>query len=207
MTEINAVFEGGGVKGIALVGALARSTTEELDIRGYAGSSAGAIVAAFANAGYNTTELEDLLKETNYMNFLDGSTNIPLGDLKECVKEILGLLDGGNLATIKQEMGTLWAAQESWFAGIRTWRAWRKLKKRHKKTIDKIGDRSKLIKAIIEQLSNGYGLYGTQNFLEWLQGHLNNKGVVDDLSHNVTFGSLYRQACSVENLRELRDVV
>jgi predicted acylesterase/phospholipase RssA len=53
MTDVFAVFEGGGVKGIAHVGALARfHEEEELQFRGYAGTSAGAIVAALAAVGY-----------------------------------------------------------------------------------------------------------------------------------------------------------
>jgi NTE family protein len=55
MPDIFAVFEGGGVKGIGHVGALAQIRWSEpsLTIRGYAGASAGAIVAALAAAGYD----------------------------------------------------------------------------------------------------------------------------------------------------------
>lgn len=57
------VFEGGGAKGIALVGAW-----QEFQNRGHGynrilGTSAGAIMAAFLAAGYSTQELLDVLSE------------------------------------------------------------------------------------------------------------------------------------------------
>jgi NTE family protein len=68
---INGVFDGGGVKGIGLVGAV--STTEE---KGYrfnrvAGTSAGAIVAAFLAAGYTSKEMKAIIDDLNYNDFKD----------------------------------------------------------------------------------------------------------------------------------------
>lgn len=68
------VLEGGGVKGIALVGAV--SVLEE---RGYAfgriaGTSAGAIVGALLAAGYSASELHKLMRtEIEYRRFRDPS--------------------------------------------------------------------------------------------------------------------------------------
>ncbi|MFC1995171.1 patatin-like phospholipase family protein [Chloroflexota bacterium] len=67
----DAVFEGGGVKGIGLVGAV--SVAEE---RGYrwinvAGTSAGAIVAALLAAGYSAFELKAIMQELDYRRFKD----------------------------------------------------------------------------------------------------------------------------------------
>ena len=67
----DAVFEGGGVKGIGLVGAIA--VAEE---RGYrwvnlAGTSAGAIVAALLAAGYSAAEMRQVLEELDYNRFKD----------------------------------------------------------------------------------------------------------------------------------------
>src|SRR5215210_7505303 len=61
--DVDLVFEGGGLKGIALVGAY--SVLEE---RGYrpqniAGTSAGAIVAALLAAGYTAAELRQTITE------------------------------------------------------------------------------------------------------------------------------------------------
>jgi len=66
------VLEGGGVKGIALAGAL-----EVLEERGYrvnrvAGSSAGSIAGALATAGIPATQLVQILRETDYRRFEDG---------------------------------------------------------------------------------------------------------------------------------------
>ena len=51
------VFEGGGAKGIAHVGALAALEGSRLELVGFAGTSAGAIVAALAAAGYKADKL------------------------------------------------------------------------------------------------------------------------------------------------------
>lgn len=59
MPDVDLVFEGGGIKGIALIGALAVLT--ERGYRGVraAGTSAGAIAAAYYVAGYAPEELRD----------------------------------------------------------------------------------------------------------------------------------------------------
>lgn len=51
------IFEGGGAKGIAHVGALAALEKSGLDLAGFAGTSAGALVAALAAAGYTSGEM------------------------------------------------------------------------------------------------------------------------------------------------------
>ena len=57
----DAVFEGGGVKGIALAGAL--HAFEEADFRwqNLAGTSAGAITAALVAVGYSATEIKGIM--------------------------------------------------------------------------------------------------------------------------------------------------
>ena len=71
----NLVFEGGGVKGIAYVGAL-----EKLDERGIlqniervAGTSAGAMVAVLVGLGYTSKDINDILGKINFQNFMDSS--------------------------------------------------------------------------------------------------------------------------------------
>jgi NTE family protein len=71
--SIDVVMEGGGAKGIALVGALAT-----LEDRGYrwvnmAGTSAGAIVAVLATAGYTAHELRPIIGDMDFTQFLDSS--------------------------------------------------------------------------------------------------------------------------------------
>jgi NTE family protein len=60
--KIDGVFEGGGVKGIGLVGAIA-----ETEARG----SAGAIVAALVAAGYKAAELKEIMSSLDYKKFRD----------------------------------------------------------------------------------------------------------------------------------------
>jgi NTE family protein len=87
--QADLVLEGGGVKGIGLVGALA-----ELERRGWepacvAGTSAGAITAALVAAGYRSGELKDLLLELDFHDFEDRGweDKIPLPG-----REILSIL-------------------------------------------------------------------------------------------------------------------
>lgn len=66
-THLNLVLEGGGVRGIALVGALQaieealRDKYTDTSIAYMAGTSAGAIVATLAAAGYSPKELADII--------------------------------------------------------------------------------------------------------------------------------------------------
>lgn len=69
--KVDLVFEGGGVRGNALVGAL-----QVLEERGYeaqnrAGTSAGAIVATLHAAGYTGADLRAIIEETRFISFLD----------------------------------------------------------------------------------------------------------------------------------------
>lgn len=77
--DADLVLEGGGVKGIALVGAI--SVLEE---RGYrfhrvAGTSAGAIVGALVAAGVAAPRLREIMGELDYRRFQDGGWLTRLG--------------------------------------------------------------------------------------------------------------------------------
>jgi NTE family protein len=62
--RINAVFQGGGVRAIAHVGALKKlEETKGVEIQKVGGTSAGAIVAALYAAGYRADELERLIPD------------------------------------------------------------------------------------------------------------------------------------------------
>ena len=69
----DAVFEGGGVKGIGLVGAVAVAEERGYQWANVAGTSAGAIVAALLAAGYNAAEMKEIMDELDYNNFKDTS--------------------------------------------------------------------------------------------------------------------------------------
>lgn len=69
--KADAVFEGGGVKGIALVGALWAA-----ELRGYtwenlAGTSAGAIVASLVAAGYTAAEIKTIMDSLDFRRLKD----------------------------------------------------------------------------------------------------------------------------------------
>jgi len=72
VNEADGVFQGGGVKGIALVGALIefaeRGWTQWINV---AGTSAGSIIAAYLACGHDADDLEKLLRETPYPQFED----------------------------------------------------------------------------------------------------------------------------------------
>ncbi len=67
----DAVFEGGGVKGIGLVGAIAVAEEKGYQWMNVAGTSAGAIVAAFLAAGYTAAEMKEIMNELDYKKFKD----------------------------------------------------------------------------------------------------------------------------------------
>ena len=84
----NLIFEGGGVKGIAYVGAL-----QELEGRGImknikrvGGTSAGAINAVLLALGYTLKETQKILMELNFNNFMDDSWGI-IRDSKRLIEK------------------------------------------------------------------------------------------------------------------------
>lgn len=68
--RINAVFEGGGVKGISLVGAVHSAEQHGMTFNRVAGTSSGSIVASFLAAGYTAEEMERLILEMPFSSFL-----------------------------------------------------------------------------------------------------------------------------------------
>jgi NTE family protein len=69
--KVDAVFEGGGIKGIGLIGAVCC-----LEDKGYgwhrcAGTSAGSIIASLLAAGYTGKELKDIMMDYDCKNYLD----------------------------------------------------------------------------------------------------------------------------------------
>jgi NTE family protein len=66
------VFEGGGVKGIAFVGALEAAGEHGIERWvNVAGTSAGAIIASLLAVGYQPRDLRRILEETDYNQFAD----------------------------------------------------------------------------------------------------------------------------------------
>lgn len=69
--KIDAVFEGGGIKGIGLVGAIAATEARGYCFEHVAGTSAGAIVASLVAAGYRADELKQILDNQDFNQFKD----------------------------------------------------------------------------------------------------------------------------------------
>lgn len=71
----NLVFEGGGVKGIAYVGAMQELKKRDIlkDIKRVGGTSAGAINAILFALGYSNAEQKKILKNLDFNNFMDDS--------------------------------------------------------------------------------------------------------------------------------------
>lgn len=74
----NLVFEGGGVKGIAYVGALGVMESKGVlsGIERIGGASAGAITATLLGLGYSVEEVRDVLWELDFESFLDDSWGV-----------------------------------------------------------------------------------------------------------------------------------
>lgn len=64
------IMKGGGVKGLAYVGAI-KVLEKEFKFNWFIGTSAGAIAAVLLGAGYDSNELEDLLFNKKFKDFLD----------------------------------------------------------------------------------------------------------------------------------------
>lgn len=79
--EYNAVFEGGGVRGIAHVGAACVLEEAGYRLGFFAGSSAGAIVASLLAAGYPARELKSILMNLDFTQFLHESGAARFGRL------------------------------------------------------------------------------------------------------------------------------
>lgn len=69
----DAVFEGGGVKGIGLVGALSVAEKKGYRWKNVAGTSAGSIIATLIAAGYSAEEMYELLMKKDFSEFLTPS--------------------------------------------------------------------------------------------------------------------------------------
>ena len=69
MPKCDLVLEGGGVKGIGLVGAVQALEAADYTFENLAGTSAGSIVAALLAVGYTGKELEEELMRLDYTKF------------------------------------------------------------------------------------------------------------------------------------------
>ena len=84
----NLVFEGGGVKGIAYVGALRELGKKKIlpDIERVGGASAGAINAVLLALGYSLPEMERILSTLDFKSFMDDTWGV-VRDTKRLIKK------------------------------------------------------------------------------------------------------------------------
>lgn len=95
------VLQGGGVKGIGLVGALAVLEEKGFAPQNLAGTSAGAIVATLSAAGYSAKDLRKILRETSLGDFRDKGweDRIPMAGLPLSILKDQGIYEGKEFLT------------------------------------------------------------------------------------------------------------
>jgi NTE family protein len=69
--NIDGVFSGGGIKGLAMIGAYKAIEEKGLRFKRLAGTSAGAIIAGFIAAGYKSDNLLNIMDEIDLTDLLD----------------------------------------------------------------------------------------------------------------------------------------
>ena len=76
MPQADLVLEGGGVKGIGLLGAVTAMVKRDdpYTFERYAGTSAGSVVASFLAAGLSVDDLKDIMLKEDFSTFEDEST-------------------------------------------------------------------------------------------------------------------------------------
>jgi len=113
-TWCDIVLEGGGVKGIGLVGAIEALTKKGYSVRRVAGTSAGAIVGSLVAAGMPTDKLIQTMQSLDYTQFRDKSFLAQFGKAGEAVSIALtkGIYKGDYLRA--------WLAGQLENLGVRT---------------------------------------------------------------------------------------
>lgn len=96
LQKVDAVFEGGGVKGIGLVGAVSVVEKAGFQFVNLAGTSAGAIVAALLASGYTAAELKTILMDLDFHKLEDPTVEqrVPVAGLLMSELLRLGLYKG-----------------------------------------------------------------------------------------------------------------
>ncbi len=85
-----AIFDGGGVLGAALAGALKAAERKRVEFVGFGGTSAGSVIATLAAVGYSGQEIEDILVGTEFTSLLNDN-----GKHVEAFKSQIGAVVGG----------------------------------------------------------------------------------------------------------------
>ena len=112
------VLEGGGVKGIALVGAVSVLQEAGYSFPRVAGTSAGSIVGALIASGMPAEQMLDVMQSTDYSKFQDGTFIDRLGPLGQGLSLLFqkGIYEGNYL---KEYLAQLLPDEMESFAGMR----------------------------------------------------------------------------------------
>eukprot|EP00667_Euglena_gracilis_P004704 EG_transcript_4732 len=104
------VLEGGGVKGVAYLGALRTLEAHDIhfrDLDGVAGTSVGAITATLLAVGYSGPALSDILENLPLDSFMDfdeqlhSNKRFNLDEIKKDIREVMQGFNGGlSMATV-----------------------------------------------------------------------------------------------------------
>ncbi|WP_243129288.1 patatin-like phospholipase family protein [Hathewaya massiliensis] len=78
--KIDGVFQGGGVKGIGLVGAICRLEESKVQWKRVAGTSVGAFISSLIAVGYTGVEMEKLMYDLDFTEF-KGEDSIKKGKI------------------------------------------------------------------------------------------------------------------------------
>ncbi|QIR41713.1 patatin-like phospholipase family protein (plasmid) [Tolypothrix sp. PCC 7910] len=143
----DAVFEGGGVKGIAFLGALRCCSDIGICWKKLAGTSAGAITAALLAADFTIEELEEIIGKLNFMDFLTKKTS-PLifnGDPSDDLDNPLWMIINVEAVAKTGEYST--APFKKWLQET--------LSSRNFKTFNDIKDKERELKIVISDISIG----------------------------------------------------
>lgn len=112
--KVDLVLEGGGVRGIGLVGAISTLVENNYSVQRIAGTSAGAIVGSFAAAGCSPETMSKIMQSIDYKKFRDATLLSRFGPPGKIASLLIenGLYKGDYLQT--------WIAGELEKCGIRT---------------------------------------------------------------------------------------
>ncbi|GAB3799171.1 patatin-like phospholipase family protein [Virgibacillus kimchii] len=104
--KADAVFEGGGIRGVAFAGAIEAMEKNNIEWMRIAGTSAGAVVATLLAAGYKSHEIRQVLEQMDFSRFRGRTfvNRIPLiGNLVQLIFS-LGMYKNNYLASLVDEL-------------------------------------------------------------------------------------------------------
>lgn len=116
--KLDAVFEGGGVRGIGLVGAISVVEAKGYRFENVVGTSAGAIVATLVAAGYSATELKDAINSIDFRRITDLAApgTIPGIGIALNILTKLGIYEGDYFLGLMREL--LGAKKKKFFGDL-----------------------------------------------------------------------------------------